>query len=84
MTFEMYTDNNQIQDMTVAPPAIKDISFYNTKVMTFKMSMANPQSHDIPTINPIYPHYKYSRTSLSRTRLFRNTAYLEVKTWSLF
>ena len=27
---------------------------------------------------------KYSRTSLSRTRLFRITAYLEVKTWSLF
>ena len=26
----------------------------------------------------------YSRTSLSRTRLFRITAYLEVKTWSLF
>ena len=27
---------------------------------------------------------KYSRTSLSRTRLFRITAYLEVKIWSLF
>ena len=27
---------------------------------------------------------KYSRTSLSRTRLFRITAYLEVKMWSLF
>ena len=26
----------------------------------------------------------YSRTSLSRTRLFRITAYLEVKIWSLF
>ena len=26
----------------------------------------------------------YSRTSLSRTRFFRNTAYLEVKIWSLF
>ena len=30
------------------------------------------------------PNYKYSRTSLSRTRLFRITAYLEVKIWSLF
>ena len=29
-----------------------------------------------------YSHY--SRTSLSRTRLFRITAYLEVKIWSLF
>ena len=28
--------------------------------------------------------YMYSRTSLSRTRLFRITAYLEVKIWSLF
>ena len=28
--------------------------------------------------------YSYSRTSLSRTRLFRITAYLEVKIWSLF
>ena len=28
--------------------------------------------------------FKYSRTSLSRTRLFRITAYLEVKIWSLF
>ena len=27
---------------------------------------------------------QYSRTSLSRTRLFRITAYLEVKTWFLF
>ena len=27
---------------------------------------------------------QYSRTSLSRTRLFRITAYLEVKIWSLF
>ena len=27
---------------------------------------------------------RYSRTSLSRTRLFRITAYLEVKIWSLF
>ena len=27
---------------------------------------------------------RYSRTSLSRTRLFRITAYLEVKLWSLF
>ena len=27
---------------------------------------------------------EYSRTSLSRTRLFRITAYLEVKIWSLF
>ena len=26
----------------------------------------------------------YSRTSLSRTRFFRITAYLEVKIWSLF
>ena len=32
------------------------------------------------------PHgeIKYSRTSLSRTRSFRITAYLEVKIWSLF
>ena len=28
--------------------------------------------------------HKYSRTSLSRTRLFRITAYLEVKIWSPF
>ena len=28
--------------------------------------------------------YTYSRTSLTRTRLFRITAYLEVKIWSLF
>ena len=28
--------------------------------------------------------FEYSRTSLSRTRLFRITAYLEVKIWSLF
>ena len=28
--------------------------------------------------------FNYSRTSLSRTRLFRITAYLEVKIWSLF
>ena len=28
--------------------------------------------------------HRYSRTSLSRTRLFRITAYLEVKIWSLF
>ena len=28
--------------------------------------------------------HNYSRTSLSRTRLFRITAYLEVKIWSLF
>ena len=28
--------------------------------------------------------YKYSQTLLSRTRLFRITAYLEVKIWSLF
>ena len=28
--------------------------------------------------------YIYSRTSLSQTRLFRITAYLEVKIWSLF
>ena len=27
---------------------------------------------------------EYSSTSLSRTRLFRITAYLEVKIWSLF
>ena len=27
---------------------------------------------------------KYSRTSISRTRLFRITAYLEVKIWSQF
>ena len=27
---------------------------------------------------------RYSRTSLSRTHLFRITAYLEVKIWSLF
>ena len=27
--------------------------------------------------------FKYSRTSLSRTRLFQITAYLEVKIWSL-
>ena len=27
---------------------------------------------------------KYSRTSLSRTHLFRITPYLEVKIWSLF
>ena len=34
-----------------------------------------------------YIHFErgiYSRTSLSRTRLFRITAYLEVKIWSLF
>ena len=30
------------------------------------------------------PLILYSRTSLSRTRLFRITAYLEVKIWSLF
>ena len=33
------------------------------------------------------PHFKddtYSRTSLSRTRLFQITAYFEVKIWSLF
>ena len=29
-------------------------------------------------------HMLYSRTSLFRTRLFRITAYLEVKIWSLF
>ena len=29
-------------------------------------------------------HPAYSRTSLSRTRLFRITAYLEVEIWSLF
>ena len=28
--------------------------------------------------------FTYSRTSLSRTRLFRITAYFEVKIWSLF
>ena len=28
--------------------------------------------------------FEYSRTSLSLTRLFRITAYLEVKIWSLF
>ena len=28
--------------------------------------------------------YKYSRTSLSQTRLFRITAYFEMKIWSLF
>ena len=28
--------------------------------------------------------FKYSGTSLSRTRLFQITAYLEVKIWSLF
>ena len=32
----------------------------------------------------VYYYYYYSRTSLSRTRLFRITAYLEVKIWSLF
>ena len=31
-----------------------------------------------------YFENKYSRLSLSRTRLFRITAYLEVKIWSLF
>ena len=28
--------------------------------------------------------HNYSQTSLSRTRLFRITAYLEVKIWSMF
>ena len=32
----------------------------------------------------ILTEQNYSRTSLSRTRLFRITAYLEVKIWSLF
>ena len=35
-------------------------------------------------VNTIRWYCIYSRTSLSRTRLFRITAYLEVKIWSLF
>ena len=35
-------------------------------------------------INEIEKVMMLSRTSLSRTRLFRITAYLEVKIWSLF
>ena len=35
-------------------------------------------------INFRFSQQKYSRTLLSRTRLFRITAYLEVKIWSLF
>ena len=33
---------------------------------------------------PFQQTSKYSRLPLSRTRLFRITAYLEVKIWSLF
>ena len=41
---------------------------------------------DLQQVSPhISPNVmKYSRTSLSRTRLFRITAYLEVNIWSLF
>ena len=35
-------------------------------------------------VNELQNVKTYSRTSLSRTRLFRITAYLEVKIWSLF
>ena len=40
------------------------------------------QTNDVP--RPYAVFVKYSRTSLSQTRLFRITAYLEVKIWSLF
>ena len=41
-------------------------------------------THKVPIITAADGILKYSRLSLSQPRLFRITAYLEVKIWSLF
>ena len=69
-----------------------NVSFYFLDLFSFKMNSLlnnnnnnnkNNNNNNNNNNNPRSGNI-YSRTSLSRTRLFRITAYLEVKIWSLF
>ena len=54
-----------------------------SSVNSYKEMREKKQTQSASEYLPLLPAY-VSRTSLSRTRLFRITAYLEVKIWTLF
>ena len=60
---------------------VADIHFHDWSLIPEQIEPAHDETY---MYNKTCVTSKYSRTSLSRTRLFRITAYLEVKIWSLF